>query len=252
MSTYAIGDIHGCLEELRRLISNLENHAGLCKDDTLVFVGDYIDRGPDSKGVIDYLLELEQKYNCVFLMGNHEDMMLWYLGIDHGSGISSRRELSLASAWMPNGALQTLDSYRIGMFTVGDMVAKDRSAIPGLFPEAHISFLKKLRHFYIEGDVLFVHAGVSNEGLRASTPQEAVELSSDNDLLWDRDAYDEKNTFGTMVYGHTPSEDFEVRWNLPQVDGLGTNPFSVGLDVGCVFGGSPLVAVRTSDWKEFT
>jgi serine/threonine protein phosphatase 1 len=248
MSTYAIGDIHGCLEELQRLIGNLENHAGLCKDDVLVFVGDYIDRGPDSKGVIDYLLELDQKYSCVFLMGNHEDMALWYLGIDHGSGTtSSHRERELAGVWIINGGDATLRSYGIDVHTRMPSL-DDRLGMANELPETHIDFLKGLQYFYIEGDNLFVHAGVSQEGLRASTPQEAAELSPDKNLLWDRSAFGQANSFGTMIYGHTVCKE-GVRWGWAW---LKDSPQSVGLDVGCVFTRSPLVAVRTSDWKEFT
>ena len=85
MSRYVIGDIHGCVEELRRLIEALPLRGG----DSVVFLGDYIDRGPDSAAVVAYLISLRQQLDgieWVFLKGNHEDMFLSYLGLDGQHG----------------------------------------------------------------------------------------------------------------------------------------------------------------------
>ena len=241
MKTYAIGDIHGCLAELKTIVETLRSVEDLRSDDTLVFTGDYVDRGPDSKGVIDYLIELNEDQRCVFLMGNHEDMLLWWFGIEH-----SRRETpqhkktQSADIWLRNGGVQTLNSYGIDPF---DHQANQENGVT--FPESHVEFLRGLPYYHIEGSNLFVHAGVSMRGLTAPTPEGAVELSSDDDLLWTRATYQLKNFFGTVVYGHTPSEE-GIRWNLRD-EGA---PFSVGVDVGCVFGCNPLVAVRTEDWTE--
>ena len=99
MRCYVIGDIHGCVRELACLIENLP----LKPQDKLVFLGDYIDRGPDSRGVVSYLLELqeERSYDPVFLKGNHEDMLLSYLGLagQHGD------------MFFYNGGQATLASY---------------------------------------------------------------------------------------------------------------------------------------------
>ena len=78
MSIIAIGDIHGCARTLDALLQTLAPKS----DETLLFVGDYIDRGPDSKGVIDRLIRLKKEHPCIFLRGNHEDLLLRYL--DHG------------------------------------------------------------------------------------------------------------------------------------------------------------------------
>ena len=75
MRKFAVGDIHGCLHLLKKLIDIIQP----TNEDTIIFLGDYIDRGPDSKGVIDFLIDLKDKTNCIFLIGNHEDMMLQYL-----------------------------------------------------------------------------------------------------------------------------------------------------------------------------
>ena len=213
MHTYAIGDIHGCKDELVTLIRSLRNQ-GLEHEDTLVFVGDYVDRGPDSKGVIDTLLHLSEYQKCVFLMGNHEDMMLWYLDIQH-SGVSkaTMQSAEYGSYWLSNGGRTTMQSYGVDDLidfhkAHGDDARENLAEIVGT---RHIDFLKGLQYYYIEGDNLFVHGGVSWGGAEAETPAEAIEHSTDEHLLWDREAYHLPNKFGTMIYGHTPSRS-GVRW----------------------------------------
>ena len=253
MHTYAIGDIHGCKDELVTLIRNLRKpRSGFQEDrlepeDTLVFVGDYVDRGPDSKGVIDALLHLSEYQKCVFLMGNHEDMMLWYLGIDHGNDTTSHQAEEFGGSWMFNGGLKTVSSYGIDLADFHKAGGAGPDLLLEALPDEHLAFLKGLQYFHIEGSSLFVHAGVSRGGVGAKTPEEAVECSTDEHLLWDREAFRWPNKFGTMIYGHTPSKK-GVRW-LRREEGA---PYSVGVDVGCVFGSNPLTAVRTSDWAEFT
>jgi len=95
MGLIAIGDIHGCAKSLDALLERLE----LSDDDHLLFVGDYIDRGPDSKGVIDRLLDLREEYECTFLRGNHESLMLGYLNA------------GAFNLWRVNGGIATLQSY---------------------------------------------------------------------------------------------------------------------------------------------
>src|SRR6266566_9737402 len=102
MSRYVVGDIHGCVDELRRLIETLP----LARDDRLVFLGDYIDRGPDSSGVVSYLISLQKQFNdfeLVFLKGNHEDMLLSYLGLNGQHG----------DMFLINGGKATFESYGI-------------------------------------------------------------------------------------------------------------------------------------------
>lgn len=248
MNTYAIGDIHGCRDELDVLIQKLRTEGGLSNADTLVFMGDYIDRGENSKGVIDYLLNLSEYQKCIFLMGNHEDMMLWYLNIQH-SGVSrvTMQASERGVYWLPNGARSTLQSYGVEDLIDFHQAHGDRAreALVEIIGEKHLTFLKDLQYFYIEDSNLFVHAGVSPGGLIATSPEDAVEASTDEYLLWDREAYRWPNEFGTMIYGHTPSKK-GVRW-LHREEGA---PYSVGVDVGCVFEANPLTAVRTSDWAE--
>jgi len=248
MHTYAIGDIHGSLKELRNLHKALIRKADLVPYDTLVFVGDYVDRGPDSKGVIDYLITLSQHQKCVFLMGNHEDMMLWYLNIHHGRTKVTLQSMQMGSYWIRNGGDTTMASY--GIPDLAEFFKKygddSRTKMIEIIGERHIAFLKGLQYFHIEDSNLFVHAGVSYGGTESETPQEAIENSNDEHLLWDRSSFQVPNRFGTMIYGHTPNRE-GVRW-LRRKEGA---PYSVGVDVGCVFGANPLTAVRTSDWSVF-
>lgn len=248
MSTYAVGDIHGCRQELETLISILKRDANLSPDDTLIFVGDYVDRGPDSKGVIDYLLYLREHQNCIFLMGNHEDMMLWYLGVQHGRRrVSLTDTMRFGGAWIPNGGGKTLESY--GIADLVEFSKTHQEPIPALreiIGPVHLDFLENLKYYHIEGSNLFVHAGVGWRAYEAETPEEAVEWSTDENLLWDREAFHRPLKFGTMWYGHTPSRQ-GVRWGIRE-DGF---YYSVGLDVGTVFGANPLTAVRVEDLKEF-
>ncbi|MEN8162285.1 MAG: metallophosphoesterase family protein [Myxococcota bacterium] len=217
---YAIGDIHGELAKLERLLATLP----LAARDRLVFLGDYVDRGPDSAGVVSRLLELRQCHDCVFLLGNHESMFLDFLGWKGASYFGG-------DAFLVNGGDRTLASY--GWF--------GERAEPGKRPDlppAHADFFRELHLHHQEGDYLFVHAGLAERGLRSGDLAYALRMSRPEDLLWNRSTYDVPHNLGcTVVYGHTPNRDFSVRWN---------EPFSIGIDTGATYGG-PLTAIRLPD-----
>jgi serine/threonine protein phosphatase 1 len=126
----AIGDIHGCATALRGLLAAVVPQ----RHDTVVLLGDYIDRGPDSRGVIDQLIELRRRTNVVALLGNHEEMMLNVLAgnLDH-------------VVWLKHGGLSTLDSYDFN----GDL---------DFLPPEHVSFLASLVDYYEQDEVFFTHA----------------------------------------------------------------------------------------------
>lgn len=164
---YAIGDIHGCLDPLQRLMDQIHPSEA----DEVVFMGDYVDRGPDSKGVIDFLLAL--KGRCSFLMGNHERMFLDYL---------QGRERPL---FLYNGGAATMESY---------------GGLSGI-PAAHLAFLNGLRLYYETDEYLFVHGGI-----RPGIP---LEQQDPHDLLWIREefyAYTGRYP-KTVVFGHTPMRE---------------------------------------------
>jgi serine/threonine protein phosphatase 1 len=168
----ALGDIHGCRRPLAALLEQVAPTA----DDRVVFLGDYIDRGPDSAGVIDDLLELRARFpETVFLRGNHEQMLLDVLaGGDPAS-------------FLFNGGGKTVASYRA------------RNAWPP--PAEHLAFFEQLPAWLVTERFIFVHAG-----LRPGLP---VQGQLPDDLLWIRHEFlDSGHDWGkTVVFGHTPREE---------------------------------------------
>ncbi len=199
---FAIGDVHGCMAELGRLLDAIPATGG----DTVVFVGDYIDRGPDSRGVIDLLLEWRARTpaRSVFLRGNHEDMALGYL--DRGG--------QWGEAWLRNGGVATLRSYGVDP-------QLPESEVAARIPSAHVDFMAALETRFAWGDYRVVHAGVR--------PGIAWDAQTTEDLLWIREEFlDHPHDLGaTVIFGHTPHRRI--------VEGL---PYKLGIDTGCVYGGA--------------
>ena len=217
---YAIGDIHGRLDKLDALLAALP----LRPDDRLVFLGDYVDRGPDSRGVVDRLLEVAERHPTVFLMGNHESMFLDFIGWEGPYYFG-------ADVFVANGGAETLLSY--DWFERPEPRPKSFA-----LPPAHEAFFRSLRMHHLEGDFLFVHAGLGRALSRADHLDQALRGVRAEELLWDRSTMDLPHRLGvTIVYGHTPRADFGVRWN---------QPYSIGIDTGAVYGG-PLTAIRLPD-----
>lgn len=212
MGLIAIGDIHGCPQSLDALLEEIDPTS----DDHLLFVGDYIDRGPDSKGVIDRLLDLREEVKCTFLRGNHESLMLGYL--DSGA----------FNLWRVNGGVSTLQSY----------VGEDDDDFD--IPEAHIEFVRNTKLYHETDDFFFVHAGLKPE----LTIEENLEEHDEKVLLWER-GHLEAAEFAwekPVVCGHTPQPEPINREKL------------VLIDTGCVYHMQPgmgrLTAVRLPE-REF-
>ncbi len=217
---YAIGDIHGMRVELEELLGQLPIGA----DDQLVFIGDYVDRGPDSKGVVDVLIELRHRHDCVFLIGNHEAMFLSFLGWESEWYFGSE-------AFLQNGGDTTLQSY--GYFEKSENFS---------LPPDHEKFFRDLVPYCVKGEYVFVHAGLSRDSLSLSDVEYALQHEAPRDLLWQRSTSELPHSLGaTVVYGHTPVPDLQVRWNLP---------YTIGIDTGCVYGGK-LTAIRLPDETVF-
>ena len=202
MGRYVIGDIHGCAAELSRLAEGLP----LVQGDVVVFLGDYIDRGPNSREVISYLLSLRMEHKTiefVFLKGNHEDMLLSYLGLGGRHG----------EMFLPNGGIHTLASYEMepGKFSREDTLAA--------LPADHLSFFQTLSNFHLMDSFLCVHAGIN--------PQKPWAEQTDEELLWIRNTfiYRPHTLPQTVLFGHTPQST--VFYDLP---------YKVGLDTGLVYG----------------
>ena len=201
MALYAIGDLHGCPRTLDAL--------GLClpvltPDDTVVFLGDYVDRGPDSAGVIDRLLGFEAAAAhgtgpaCVFLRGNHDQMML-----DYADGIGD------TELWWANGGQSTLNGY----------LAAGHESLPG----DHIDFLRRTVLSHVQGGFAFVHAGLDPR-LSVADNLDRAERSV---LLWTRTHWNQPLDRWEIpvVCGHTPVAE--------PVD----EPRLIGVDTGAVFAG---------------
>ena len=200
MSCYVVGDIHGCLAEVRYLVEQLPLERG----DRMVFLGDYIDRGPDSMGVVSYLLELREqgKIDAVFLKGNHEDMFLDYLGFPGNHG----------DVFLNNGGHATLASYGIS-------ATNGAAEIAGQLPQAHLAFYQNLETFCVVKPYLCVHAGIQ--------PLKRLEEQTAAEMFWIRGEFirnPHKLPF-TVLFGHTPQK--EALFDLP---------FKIGLDTGLVYG----------------
>jgi serine/threonine protein phosphatase 1 len=221
---YAVGDIHGESEMLAELLSKLPLRPG----DRVVFVGDYVDRGPDSKRVVEKLIAFSREHPCEFLLGNHESMFLDFLGW-HGSAYFG------GDAFLMNGGDRTLASY--DYFSHVDPKQPEFE-----LPREHAEFFRKLKLYHRDGDYLFVHAGIGRHLLAETDIDWALRHAHTEDLLWDRASADLPHQLGvTIVYGHTPSADFAVRFNPP---------FSIGIDTGAVYGGR-LTAIRLPDETVF-
>ena len=188
---YAISDIHGCYDHLIRLLKKIPP---LQPDDKLIFLGDYIDRGPKSYEVVQHLLSLP-KEQTIFLKGNHEDLMLEYM---EGS-------YDAYKCWIRNGAMETIRSYNRALG--GDMESEFS------LPQEHIDFYNNLKICYETDDYFFVHAGLN--------PYKPMTEQSDNDMLWIRDIFITSNKLPTdkrVIFGHTPLKKPLVRDNKIGID----------------------------------
>ena len=206
MKCYVVGDIHGCLSELASLVESLPLERG----DTVVFLGDYVDRGPESKGVIDYLADLRgrDEYKTVFLRGNHEDMMLSYMGLSGRHG----------DAFLLNGGLDTLASYSVDAPSASPGAADGQRLLAAL-PPGHVEFLVRLDPWYFVDGFLCVHAGIN--------PGRPWDEQIGEELIWIRHEFivNPHTLPQTVLFGHTPMK--EVFFNLP---------YKIGLDTGLVYG----------------
>lgn len=193
--TITIGDIHGCIKTFEKMLETIE----LQKEDRLILLGDYIDRGPDSKAVVDLILALrDDSYDIITLMGNHEKMLLD--SIENEAGLLN---------WKVNGAQSTLKSF--GISKTEHLESK------------YIDFFKALQYYYLNDDYIFVHAGLN--------------YSDDNpfedkySMLWTREKrVDLEKTDGRkVIVGHTPTQLERIKKSL--------DSNLLFLDGGCVYAG---------------
>lgn len=166
-------------------------------DRKFIFIGDYIDRGPSSKQVVDYLIEFQKDVDCVFLRGNHEQMLL---------DAFHRNEHRL---WMMNGGRTTMKSYGF-------------SSQSASLPKEHEEFYENTKLYYNADDYFFVHAGISPGKTIAQSLENEEEA---HEFLWERSHLNAFETpwEKTVVFGHTPRPNPLIKENM------------IGIDTGCVY-----------------
>lgn len=209
---YCVGDIHGRLDLLDGLLSRITADLTSAPTNELLFlfVGDYIDRGPSSRGVIDRLVALSEIVPTVFLRGNHEELFVDFLW-----------QPLILPYWKTVGGYATLLSY--GVVPSLQPSEQDCTAVAeallAALPDRHRTFFESLRTIYTEDDYLFVHAG-----LRPGRPLEAQD---ERDLLWIRDVFlnSTQRHSHYVIHGHTPVPEPDLRPNRANID---TGAFATG------------------------
>jgi serine/threonine protein phosphatase 1 len=202
---YAVADIHGRADLLNALLERIDSHlrAFPIARPIQVFLGDYIDRGPQSREVLGLLIERRRRCDMICLRGNHETLALRFLG--DPSGLSD---------WSRVGGCDTLLSYGVSLAKGGGQCAqrKAATAFRHALPDGHRQFLQDLPLSFTSGDFFFVHAGV-----RPGIP---LEQQDERDLLWIRqDFLMHQGDFGKVViHGHTPTLEPDVRPNRINID----------------------------------
>jgi serine/threonine protein phosphatase 1 len=173
--TIAIGDIHGCSNALRTIVAAIEP----TMDDTLVLLGDYVDRGPDSRGVIDFVLEIEQRCHIVPLMGNHEVMLL-----------SALENSQVIRPWLECGGDATVRSY-------GGLLKN--------IPPEHLEFIRRCKRYYETATHFFVHANYAHDVPLDEQP--------DHLLFWEHLHFHQPPPHEggkTAIVGHTAQKAAEI------------------------------------------
>ncbi|WP_425044357.1 metallophosphoesterase [Primorskyibacter sp. S87] len=208
-TVYAIADIHGQLAMLDAALDLVEKDGGA--DARIIFLGDYVDRGPDSCGVIQRLIEgQEHGRDWIFLKGNHDDLF-WNFATQ-GAHDDPRIRSGLNWLHPRLGGLETLKSYGIdteGEISTSDMAKQTEHRVPA----PHLKFLEKLNLFHREPGLLFVHAGI--------LPGRSLDQQTEDDLIWIRDPF--LRHAGThpwlVVHGHTALEHPRHFGNRIDLDG---------------------------------
>jgi len=204
MRVYAIGDVHGRLDLLIELERQISRDLATAPTDVLtVFLGDYVDRGKDSAGVLERLSAIEFCTPICALRGNHEEVFLQFLS-----------DASVLESWRKFGGLETLHSYGVNVTDAmrGAGFDRARAALRKVLPPHHQKFLEETRHSVTLGDYFFCHAGAK--------PGIDLEFQTAKDLLWIREEFLRfEGEFGKIVvHGHSPMSAPEIKANRINVD----------------------------------
>jgi serine/threonine protein phosphatase 1 len=226
---YAVGDIHGRLDLLDKLLALINSDLALrpAVRPLYVFLGDYIDRGSSSRETIDRLIEHGEANESIFLKGNHELIAIKCLS-----------DRALFDQWLRLGGTETLVSYGLPpeILTNGRQIVELQSAFHSALPQAHFRFFRNLQSSFACGDFFFAHAGVK--------PNVGLSHQKESDLLWIRGEFLSSNDdFGKIVvHGHTPTNEIEIGPNRINID---TGAFATGRLTCLVIEGEALSAIDT-------
>ena len=220
---YVVGDVHGRLDLLEQLLGLIESDVGRnpARRSLLVFLGDLIDRGPDSRGVVERLRTFRHdRLKPYFLAGNHEEVLLRLLAGERG----------ILSSWLKYGGAECLESYGLDPAALrepGERAALDE--VKRVIPAEHGRFIGGFADTLRFGDYLFVHAGVR--------PKVDLSLQSQSDLRWIRSPFlDDDSDHGMIVvHGHTISPAVEER---PNRIGIDTGAYRTGVLTALVLEGT--------------
>lgn len=207
---YAVGDVHGRLDLLDELLSRIQSDFSTYPGftGTLVFLGDYVDRGPDSRGVLERLRSLTLPgFDVVCLAGNHEEMMGLFL-----------EDADAGADWLRAGGVQTLRSYGIPVH-VDSEPTELRDRLLDVMDRSERDFLRSLGSWYDAGDYMFAHAGIR--------PGRVYNQQEDADLMWIREPFlsSRRDHGKVVVHGHSINYEPEF---FPNVD----RPRRIGIDTG--------------------
>jgi serine/threonine protein phosphatase 1 len=200
---YAVGDIHGRADLLSEITARIDDDIRRrpIAHTVEVYLGDYVDRGPHSRTVIDLLAVRLVANHAVCLRGNHEAVMEGFL-----------QDPAILQYWEPLGGMQTLASYGIELHAGADTALDLQRRFLDAFPRAHELFMQCLRNQFSCGDFLFVHAGIR--------PDIPIEQQNVNDLIWIRNEFLEstRDHERFIVHGHTPVPHPDIRHNRINID----------------------------------
>ena len=210
---YAIGDVHGRLDLLERMLDLIDRdrRQGPPARDYLILLGDVIDRGPDSRGVIECLMGLPGDMRTVLLMGNHEEMMLRVL----------QNEPEAVHQWLTFGGYEFAQSYGVEVGKLAALNPADAAAIiRARVPASHLAFVEEFADSFTFGDYLFVHAGLR--------PGRKLAEQDTHDLRWIREEFigDDSDHGCMVVHGHTISAEPQQMENRIGID---TGAYQTGI-----------------------
>lgn len=205
LRVYAIGDVHGrldLLQEMHRHI-HMENLRSPPVDWVVVHLGDYVDRGLQSRGVVDFLINGQRKnHRMLALAGNHDVGFVDFLDTGDAYSLFARC-----------GGHQTGLSYGVNIdFSSERSIASGREALKNAVPKSHVDFLKRLPRSVVFGDFFFCHAGIR--------PGVEFEQQNPEDLIWIRSEFldDLRPHSKVIIHGHTPATEVEIRPNRINLD----------------------------------